>query len=138
MIAETHLAADDAIIFDRDAAADPGLRGNHHACADIAVVSDMDHIVQLGSFSNPSATERAAIDSRVGAQLDVVFDDDRADLRKFVVTHVSAHISKTVSANDNSGMQNHAVTDHHAILNENIRMNYAVRADRHLIADFRA
>lgn len=136
VIAEPNLAADDAIIFDGDAAADSGLRGNHHALSDVAVVSHMDHVVELRSFTNSRTTERATIDSRVRTQLDVVFDNDCANLRKLVVTHVAANITKAVGANDNSRVQNDSVADCHAVFNENIRMDNAVRADADVIADF--
>src|SRR5882724_12395322 len=136
VIAKTNLAADDAVIFDGDAAADPGLRGNHYALSDVAVVSHMDHIVELRSFTNSRTTERAPIDSRVRAQLDVVFDNYCANLRKLVMTHVPANITKAVGANDNARVQNDSVTDCHAVFNENIRMDNAVRADADVIADF--
>src|SRR2546421_7941726 len=63
VIAETNLAADEAVIFDGDTAANPGLRGNHYALSDVAVVSHMDHVVELRSFPNSRTTERATIDS---------------------------------------------------------------------------
>ena len=59
-------------------------------------------------------------------------------MREFVITHVAAHISKTVSTDDDSGMQNHAVTDRHAVFNENIWMDNAIRPDGDVVADFRA
>ena len=138
MIAKTNLAADDAVIFDRDTAANPGLRGNHYALSDVAVVSDMDHVVELRSFTNSRTTERATIDSRVRAQLDVVFDNYCANLRKLMITHVIANITKAVGANDNACVQNDSVADCHAVFNENIRMDNAVLADTDVIADFRS
>src|SRR5882724_7969761 len=59
VIAKTNLAANDAVIFNGDATADPGLRGNHDSLADVAVVSHMDHVIELGPFSNPRAPECA-------------------------------------------------------------------------------
>src|SRR5438309_10790394 len=122
VIAKSNLAADDAIIFDGDAAADPGLRGNHDALTDIAVVSNMDQIVELGSLSNARATERAAIDGRVCAELDVVLDNHGADLRKLVIAHVAANVTKAVGADYNSSMQKDSVANRHAGFNENIWM----------------
>src|SRR5438067_2828405 len=52
VIAEANLTADHAIIFDGNAAADPRLRGDHHALANVAVVTDVHHVVELGSFAD--------------------------------------------------------------------------------------
>src|SRR5205085_12080604 len=136
VIAKSNLAADDAIIFDGDAAADPGLRGNHDALADVTVVPDMDHVVELRPFANSRATERASIYRRVRPQFDVVFDKDGADLWKFVIAHVAANVTKAVGANRNSRMQDDTATDGHPVFNENIRMDNAVRADGDVVADF--
>src|SRR5205085_11994394 len=128
------LPADDAVIFDGDAAADPGLRGNHHALSDVAVMSYMDHVVELRSLTNSRTAECAPIDGRVRAQLDVVFDHDSADLRKLVMTHIAANITKAVAANDNAPVQNDPVTDRYAVFNDNIRVDKAVRPDDDVLA----
>ena len=98
----------------------------------------MDHVVELRPFPNPRATERAAIDSSVRAQLDVVFNNYRADLRKLVITHFAANITKAIGADDNSRVKNHSVADRHSVFNENIWMDNAVRAEGDVVADFRA
>src|SRR4051812_11262063 len=56
MIAEAHLSADHAIIFDGDAAADAGLRRDHHALANIAVVTDVDHVIELRALADARTT----------------------------------------------------------------------------------
>src|SRR5438105_4551193 len=55
VIAKADLTANHAIVFYSDAAADTRLRGDHDVLADVTVVTDMDHVVQLCSFSNPRA-----------------------------------------------------------------------------------
>src|SRR5262245_10551551 len=138
VIAETHLSADHAIIFNCDAAADSGLCGDHHPLANIAVVSDMNHVVELCAFSNPGAAQRAAIDRRVRADLNVVFDGNCADLRKLVIAHVAAHISETIGADDDTSVDNHSIADCDAVFNEDIWMDNAVRPDYHVFPDLGA
>ena len=48
------------------------------ALADRAVVSDLHEVVDLGAAADPRVAERAAVDGRVGADLDVVLDPRRA------------------------------------------------------------
>src|SRR6185295_15460427 len=67
--------------------ADPCAAGNAHAArdrrvrADPAVVSDLDQVVELDVVLDHRVVDRAAIDRRVGADLDVRTDDDAPDLR---------------------------------------------------------
>jgi len=44
--------------------------------ADRAVVSDLDKIVDLGAFANDGIASGTAVDRRVGADFDVVLNDD--------------------------------------------------------------
>ena len=73
MIAKADLAANHAIVFNRYAAADAGLRGNDHALADVAVVAHVDHVVELRSASNSCLSQRRAIDASMRAEFNVVF-----------------------------------------------------------------
>ena len=47
------------------------------------VVADLHEIVDLGAFADDRVAIGAAVDRRPGADLDVVLDDDAADLRHF-------------------------------------------------------
>src|SRR5262245_46938887 len=136
MVAETNLTSNHAIIFNRNAAANAGLRRDHDSLSDITVVPDVDHVVQLGAFSDSGPSERPAIDRCVGAQLNIIFDYHRSDLRKLVITHVTPNIAKAVGSDDYSSMQDHAMANRHAVLQKNVRMNDTVVTDGYVIADF--
>ena len=49
--------------------------------ADRYIVTDLDLIVDFRAFSDDGIAQTAAIDSRPGADLDVVLDQDAAGLR---------------------------------------------------------
>ena len=74
MIAETHLAAYNAVVFDNDASTDACLRRNHHTLSDVTVVSHVDHVVDLRTAANARPTKRSAIDASICSQFDVIFD----------------------------------------------------------------
>ena len=57
------------------------MAGDHAAAADADIVGDLHEIVDLGAFADDRVGHRAAIDRGVGADLDIVLDDDAADLR---------------------------------------------------------
>src|SRR5262249_57380102 len=76
------LPADHGVIAYLDAAGESGLGGNDHVPAEAAVVSDVDHVVELSAIADAGRTERGAVHATVGADLDVVADFNRADLRK--------------------------------------------------------
>ena len=60
------------------------------------VVGDLHQIVDLGAFADHGIGEKAAIDGRIGADLDAVADDDAADLGNFDMA-IGAHgIAKAV------------------------------------------
>ena len=69
-------------VADGGTAGNAGLRGDHGVFADLDVVRDLDEIVEFRSAPDDGGFQRAAVDAGVGADLDVVFDDDSADLRE--------------------------------------------------------
>src|SRR6266446_1656677 len=135
MIAKAHLSANDAVVLDNHAAADAGLSGNNHMFADVAVMADVNQIVQLRTAPNARATQGASIHTGISAQLDIVFYDYCADLRKFVVTLILANIAKTVRANNYTRVQNHSVPDGDVIINHDVRMNDTIAANRYVVAN---
>ncbi len=99
MVAHSDLSADNAVVFDYRAAGNSGLRSNHDALADLDVMSDLDEIIDFRSRADARFAERAAVDAGICADFDPVFDNDRADLRKFYVTvSTVADKTETVSA----------------------------------------
>ena len=64
----------------------PNLRDNQAMAADRAVVSDMHKIIDLGALADYGIAGGAAVDGRIGADLDVVLDDGPSDLWDFLVS----------------------------------------------------
>src|ERR1043166_3040897 len=138
MIAETNLTSNDAIIFNRDAAADASLGRNDDALADVTVMTDVNHVVELCALAYSCPPQGSAIHGSVGPQLNVIFDDHCPDLRKLVITHVITNIPESVRADNYSGVQDDSIANRDAVLQKNVRMNNAGIADGHVIAGFRA
>src|SRR5262245_22190202 len=111
VIAKPNLPANHRVVFDGDAAADSSLSGDYNTRTDIAVVADMDHVVEFGSLPDPGSTKCRTVHAGVRSELDIILDHNSSDLRKLVIAHRISHVSKTVRADADGGMQNHSITD---------------------------
>ncbi len=92
------------------AAREPALRGDDRKIPHLAVVRDHDEIVDLHAPADPGDSRRGAIDRRQRADLDVVADLDRSDLRDLL--HPSLlirRVPEAVRSDHDAVVQDHAV-----------------------------
>ena len=66
------------------------------------VVADLDEIVDLGALADHGVADGAAVDGRVGADLDIILDDDPADLRHLAWPSAPMHEAEAVLADARS------------------------------------
>src|SRR5262249_14905531 len=85
-----HLIAHDT------SAGNAGLAGEQAVAADLDVVRDLDQIVDLAPLADHGVADRTAVDGRVGADLDVVLNDDPSDLRHLGVALPAWQVAKAV------------------------------------------
>ena len=144
VITEADLAADDAIVFDRDAAGDTGLGSDDAAFAYRYVVADLDEVVDLCAFADAGLAERSAINAGVRSDLDIVFDDDGADLREFDVVFVFVlDVSEAVGADDDSRMEDRTIADFDVIVENTVCVDdgklhdYDIPTNTHAVVDNR-
>ena len=111
MVADAYLAAEDGIVANGARAGDAGLRGDDGIAPDLHVVANVHEVVDLGAASDTRLVERTAIDGRVGADLDVVFDDQCSLLRELDIFtgRLIAHIAKTIAAEHRARMHDDTV-----------------------------
>src|SRR6266446_1329835 len=128
-LAETGLPAYHDMFAERARPGQSRLRGNHGVRANLAVVADVDEIVQLHALRDACIIERAAVDRGVRADFDVVANFHDSGLRKFEVLSVTRSVPKTVRADHRAGMNFHAMTDAHASVKRDARMNPAIFSD---------
>ena len=136
VVAKTYLPADHAIVLDHRAARNAGLRGDDHPLADHHVVRDLHKVVDFGPLADPRFAQRAAVDAGVCADLDIVFDHDRAHLRKFYIPGFAvSHITEPVGPNNDTRMKNTIAADLHIVVNDAVRVDHRPFADYHVIPD---
>src|SRR5215813_1075761 len=79
--------------------------GDDHAmAADHHVVGDLHEVVDLGALADDGISERAAVDTAVGADLHVVLDDHPADLRHLEMPLRAHGEAEPVLADAHAGM----------------------------------
>src|SRR5438876_1786191 len=137
MLAHAHLASDNDLVLDYDAAGKSCLGRNDDVLADLAVVADVNEIVYLCAAANTSSLKRAAVYGCVGPDFDVVFDYQLSDLGELFVPSSSgiADVSEAVAAENRAGVDDHAIANASAGINRDIGMNCAVIADCGSLAD---
>src|SRR4029453_5594474 len=65
----------------RRAAGNATAARDHRVLADADVVTDLDQVVDPDAVLDDGVAERATVDGRIGADLDIVADHGRAELR---------------------------------------------------------
>ena len=83
MVGHADLSREDHVVFDDAAPGDAHLRREQDTAANRHAVADLHEVVDLGAGTNAGLADRGTIDRGVGADLDIVLDDDVGSLRIF-------------------------------------------------------
>src|SRR4030095_10400523 len=91
------------------AAGEPHLAGEQAVRAEPTAVADHDEVVDLRPVPDDGRAESGAIDGGARADLDVVLDHDRADLRDLPVAVRERQVAEAVAAHDRARVQRDAI-----------------------------
>ena len=103
--------------------------------SDAHVVADLNLIVELDAFLDNRILERAPIDGRVRADLDIITDAHATDLRNLDPAAVIFCDSETIGADHGPGVNNRAVADRAARIHHHARVKAAIVANRRPLSD---
>src|SRR3954454_4815393 len=131
---DADLAAEHDEILERGRARDADLRHDHAMAPDDDVMTDLDEVIDLRPLPDHGVAARAAVDRRIGADLDVVLDDDAPDLRHLAVTAPAHGEAETVLPGLHPGVQDDAIADK-GVEQGHVRPDRATPADPHLRPD---
>ena len=112
-----------------------GLAGEDAVRARFHVMGDLDQIVDLGASADDGGAEFGTIDADAGPELDVILNDDGADLGYLDVLLAVPAIAEAVSAKHAASVDNNAVADGDALANDHVGVKLAVVTDGHIVAD---
>src|SRR5258705_104904 len=128
-------AADRAVPADTRAARNGGTPGHRRMGADAHVMADLDLVVQLDAVLDHRVVERAAVDRRVGSDLDIVAYKGTTRLRDLDPASRIARHAETVGADHHAGMNQCALADNAAGIDRDRGPQAAVLADLRVLAD---
>lgn len=128
-------AADRDVVFESDRTGKADQRGDGAAPADIAVVGDVGQAVDLGPRADPRRAKRPAGDAGVGIDLDIILNDDRADLGDLFIFIIVPDKAVTVDADPAAGVEDNAPADLNAVVNGGRSVDHAVIADLDVFTD---
>ena len=105
--------------------------------ADHHIVGDLHQVVDLGALADHGVAQAPAVDRGAGANLDVVLNDNAADLRHLDVALGARHVAEAVLADVATRMNDDAIADRR-VRDGAVGANRTVAADAHLRSDHRA
>src|SRR5207253_11079636 len=105
------LAGDNDVVAQFRAAGDAGLRDDQAVLAHDDVMRDLNKVIYLGAFADDGRSQRAAINGDISADLNVVPEDDLADLGYLVMDTRVKYVTKTVGADYRAGVNADAMAD---------------------------
>ena len=111
MASQAHLASQDHVIAKLGTTRDAGLGNDQAVLAQSHVVGDLNQIIYFCSFADNGRSKRAAIDGDIGADFNIVTDDDVANLRHFEMSAGIEHISEAIGADNCAGVNADAIAD---------------------------
>ena len=140
MFSDAHLAAKNDILLDNDAAGEPGLGRDHDVFTDLAVVSDVHQVIDLGAPSDSCHFQCPPVDGRVGSNFNIVSDFETSYLGKlFIVSRRAVtNITEAICCQYRTSMNDHAIAEPSSRINSHVGINFAIASDRNTRADHHA
>jgi len=135
LVTNAYLTAYGGVMFYYDSARQTSLSCDYDMVADLAVVGDVDHVVELDSIADEGEAQGCAVDAGVGTDLNIVADLDSAHLRELFPFAVHGDEAKTVGTDDRAGMDDRSFTYFDAVVDRNAGMDHRVLADLDVAAD---
>ena len=86
-------------------------------------------VIEFHATPDNRRFKRAAVDTRIGSDFDIIFNDDFAHLRKFHVSLAIPDETKAVRADHSTGMDDDSIPDLHIFINDCARIDRAVVSD---------
>jgi hypothetical protein len=140
VLANADLSAQDHVVLHHDAAGKAGLGCYYDVFANLAVVADVDQIVDFRAAANARDFERATINGGIGADFDIIFNLETAYLGKFFVSAglLVAHVTEAIAAQDRSGVNDHAIADLRTRIEGRVGIDLAIFSYARTCADYAA
>lgn len=130
------LPGENAVLSYLAGACNSGLGGHYGVVADDNVVRYLAEIVDLDAVADDGGLHFSAVYGGVRADFDIVADDYVSEVLDLLPCAVRLRcIAETVGSDDAVGVKDNVVSDNHAWINADSRIDYAVAADDGTVAN---
>ena len=102
------MATDHHVTADGCTTGDANLRNQDAVLSHCDIVGNLDEIVDFGALFDEGLTECRTVDRYIRSQLNVIFNDDTAELGDLMVSALMLHVSEPVGSNYGSTVHDHS------------------------------
>src|SRR5262245_17821648 len=122
MFPDPNLSSDNTLRTQRRTARNARLCCDDRVLANLNVMCDLDQVIQLRATPYDRGLQRTTIDAGVRSNFHIIFNNDFPDLRKFHVGFAVLDETKSVGTDDRTRMDDHAISDLDAGIDDDLRM----------------
>ena len=98
------------------------------------VVGDLNQIVDFGSLLDVGAPERGPVNSHIGPDFDVIFNDHDSPLWNLMMAAFVLNVPEAITPNDGSRMDDHPGAYPASVQNAHVRMEHGIMTDGHVFS----
>jgi hypothetical protein len=120
MASDTNLSCHYYIISSRAGACDSNLADDQVVGTNLAVVSDLNEVINLGTRSDTGSLESASVDGGAGSDFNIVANFHAAKLRYLDMSTALKSIPKSIGPYHCIGMNDGPVTNNTIVVQDNI------------------
>src|SRR5713101_3952082 len=129
MVGDAHLPRQHGPVADLTGAGHADLADQNHVLSDVAVVPDLHQVVDLRAAADDRRAHGGAVDGGIGADLDVVLDDESPDLGDLLVRGSVEGITEAIGAEDGPGVDDHAIPNADPVAYHDPRVQHHVGSE---------
>jgi len=135
MAVKTGHAADRDVVLESDRAGKTDQGSDGAMLAEDAIVSHVGQVIDLGAGADPRLAQRGPGDADVGVDLDVVFDDNGADLRDLFIFSLMPDEAVAIDPDARAGVYSGPFPDRYVVIDRDRRVDDRIVADLDILAD---
>ena len=130
VVGDTHLPRQHRPVADRARARNADLRHQDDVFSYIAVMADLNQVVDLAAPPDDGLAESRTVDGAIGADLDVLLDAQPSYLGNLAVRRAVERVAEAIGTEHRARMDDDPVADDDAVLDDHARMEHHVVAER--------
>ena len=135
MATDTNLTRDGHIVAKPCAASESDERNDHAMLTQHDIVTDLNQVVDLCTFTNPGSSKTSAINGGTGANFNIVIDLNNPNLIDFLMASFVKLITKTIRTNSTATVNDDTITEHTALADRCIWVDDTITTDTSSVAD---